>query len=133
MDVRVTQGREASRPARGMGLVRIACRYAPLALVTRTYDANFAVTDVTSPALNLHFGRDVMGNLVSLGAAAGATPATESYAYDPLYRLTSVNDASGTAIEAYTYNKTGDRLSKAAPGKATVRTAIRPGRIGSRA
>lgn len=88
-------------------------------IVTRTYDANYAVTDVTSPVLNLHFARDVMGNLVSLGAAAGATPATESYAYDPLYRLTSVNDASGTAIEAYTYNKTGDRLSKAAPGKAT--------------
>lgn len=88
-------------------------------IVTRTYDANFAVTDVTSPVLNLHFARDVMGNLVSLGAAAGATPATESYSYDPLYRLTSVNDASGTAIEAYTYNKTGDRLSKAAPGKAT--------------
>jgi RHS repeat-associated protein len=87
--------------------------------VTRTYDANYAVTDVTSPALNLHFARDVMGNLVSLGAAPGATPAIESYSYDPLYRLTSVNDASGTAIEAYAYNKTGDRLSKAAPGRAT--------------
>lgn len=87
--------------------------------VTRTYDANYAVSDVASPALNLHFARDVMGNLVSLGATPGAVPATETYTYDPLYRLTSVNDASSTAIEAYTYNRTGDRLSKTAPGQAT--------------
>jgi RHS repeat-associated protein len=87
--------------------------------VTRTYDANYAVTDVTSPAINLHFARDVMGNLVSLGAVSGPSPATESYAYDPLYRLTSINDASGTTIEAYTYNRAGDRLSKTAAGKAT--------------
>ncbi|URL59855.1 RHS repeat protein [Luteibacter flocculans] len=87
--------------------------------IKRTYDANFAVTDVTSPVLNLHFARDVMGNLVSLGSPPGASPATESYGYDPLYRLTSVNDANNTAIETYTYNQTGDRLSKTAPGLAT--------------
>jgi len=49
----------------------------------------------------------------------GASPATESYGYDPLYRLTSVNDANNTAIETYTYNQTGDRLTKTAPGLAT--------------
>jgi RHS repeat-associated protein len=87
--------------------------------VTRTYDANYAVVDVTSSALNLHFARDAMGNIVSLGTAPGAIPATETYTYDPLYRLTSVNDAGGTAIEAYTYNRTGDRLSKTAPGQAS--------------
>ncbi|WP_266169719.1 RHS repeat-associated core domain-containing protein [Dyella subtropica] len=87
--------------------------------VTRSYDANYVLTDVTSPALNLHFARDAMGNPTALGSAPGANPATESYGYDPLYRLTGVNNASGAAIEAYTYSKTGDRLSKTASGLAT--------------
>jgi len=87
--------------------------------VTRTYDANYAVTDVVSPVLSLHFARDAMGNIVALGNSSGANPATETYSYDPLYRLTSVNGPSGTAIEAYTYSKTGDRLSKASAGLAT--------------
>ena len=87
--------------------------------VTRTYDANYALTDLVSESLNLHFARDVMGNITALGNAAGANPATETYRYDALYRLTSLNDATGTAVEAYTYNKTGDRLSKTASGLAT--------------
>lgn len=87
--------------------------------VTRTYDANYAVTDVVSPALNLHFARDAMGNITALGDAPGANPAVESYSYDPLYRLTGLKDAQGQAVEAYTYNKTGDRLSKTGNGLAT--------------
>ncbi|MFZ0870723.1 MAG: RHS repeat-associated core domain-containing protein, partial [Rhodanobacter sp.] len=86
--------------------------------ITRTYDANYRLTDLTSPALNLHFARDAMGDIVALGAAPGANPATETYSYDPLYRLTGITDA-GTASESYTYNQTGDRLSKTAPGLAT--------------
>lgn len=86
--------------------------------VTRTYDANYRLTDLTSPALNLHFARDAMGNIIALGNAPGANPATETYSYDPLYRLSGVSDA-GTALESYTYNPTGDRLSKTAPGLAT--------------
>jgi RHS repeat-associated protein len=87
--------------------------------LTRTYDANYAVTDIVSPALNLHFARDAMGNITALGNAAGANPAIETYSYDPLYRLTGLKDAQGRAIEAYSYNKTGDRLSKASNGLAT--------------
>jgi len=87
--------------------------------ITRTYDANYAVTDIVSPALNLHFARDAMGNITALGNASGANPAIETYSYDPLYRLTGLKDAQGQAIEAYTYNKTGDRLSKASNGLAT--------------
>jgi len=86
--------------------------------VTRTYDANYQLTDLTSPALALHFNRDALGNIIALGNAPGANPATETYSYDPLYRLTGINDA-GAALESYTYNPTGDRLSKTAPGLAT--------------
>jgi RHS repeat-associated protein len=87
--------------------------------VTLTYDANGAWTDVTSTAFSLHVKRDVAGNIVAVGDAAGVPTPTETYSYDPLYRLTGVNAADGTAIEAYTYNKTGDRLSKVAPGLLT--------------
>jgi len=87
--------------------------------ITRTYDANYAVTDIVSPALNLHFARDAVGNITALGNAPGANPAIETYSYDPLYRLTGLKDAQGQAIEAYTYNKTGDRLSKTSNGLAT--------------
>lgn len=58
-----------------------------------------------------------MGDIVALGNAPGASPATETYSYDPLHRLTGITDA-GTALETYTYNQTGDRLSKTAPGLA---------------
>ncbi|MHB1272808.1 MAG: RHS repeat-associated core domain-containing protein, partial [Rhodanobacter sp.] len=75
-------------------------------------------TDLTSPALNLHLARDAMGNIVALGNGPGANPATETYRYDPLYRLTGMTDA-GIVLESYTYNRTGDRLSKTAAGLAT--------------
>ena len=87
--------------------------------ITRTYDANYAVTDIVSPVLNLHFIRDAKGNITALGNVVGANPTLETYGYDPLYRLTGLKDAQGQAIEAYTYNKTGDRLSKASNGLAT--------------
>jgi RHS repeat-associated protein len=45
----------------------------------------------------------------------------------PLYRFTSVNTPSGSSIEAYTYNQTGDRLSKVAPGMLTGSYTYAPG------
>jgi RHS repeat-associated protein len=87
--------------------------------VTRTYDANYRATDINSPAFNLHLARDLMGNVSAIGPASGASPATETYAYDPLYRLGSVTEANGTTLESYTYNQTGDRLSKTASNLAT--------------
>ena len=85
-------------------------------VVTRNYDANYRIVDLTSPTFNLHFTRDVMGNVASLGDAPGVPTPTETYTYDPLYRLTGVNDGLGAVIESYTYNKTGDRLSKTSTG-----------------
>jgi len=87
--------------------------------VNRNYDANYQLSDLTSPALNLHFSRNAAGTIITLSNTAGSSP-VETYSYDPLYRLLSVNDGSGNAIEAYTYSKTGDRLSKiSASGMAT--------------
>jgi len=55
---------------------------------------------------------------VALGNSPGANPAEETFSYDPLYRLTSVMDGAST-IQAFTYNATGDRLSKASTGLST--------------
>ncbi|WP_354514206.1 MULTISPECIES: RHS repeat-associated core domain-containing protein [unclassified Luteibacter] len=87
--------------------------------VTRTFDATGQLTDIASPAFSLHLKRDAMGNVIALGDTAGVATPAEIYGYDALYRLTDVNAADSTAVEAYTYNKTGDRLSKVAPGMLT--------------
>lgn len=87
--------------------------------VTRTYDANYRLTDLTSPAFALHVSRDAMGDIIAIGSTPGASPATETYAYDPLYRLTSVTEANGSVLEGITYNPAGDRLTKAGSGLAT--------------
>jgi len=87
--------------------------------VTRTYDANYRLTDLVSPAFTLHVARDVMGNINAIGDAPGANPATETYGYDPLYRLTSITEANGSVLEGVTYNQAGDRLTKTGSGLAT--------------
>lgn len=87
--------------------------------VTRTFDANGQISDISSPAFSLHVRRDAAGNIVAIGNAAGVAQPTETYDYDPLYRLMNVKDGTGGPIETYTYNKTGDRLSKVAPGLLT--------------
>jgi RHS repeat-associated protein len=88
-------------------------------VITRTYDANDQVMDIDSPAFSLHLARDAMGNVKALGNVHGGSPATDTYGYDALYRLTESTDSTEAVIEAYTYNKTGDRLSKVAPGLLT--------------
>ena len=88
-------------------------------VVARTFDANYRLTDLTSPAFNLHVARDAMGDITAMGNAPGANPAAETYAYDPLYRLLSVTEASGTVLESVTYDPTGDRLTKTGSGLAT--------------
>ncbi|RDS82218.1 RHS repeat protein [Dyella monticola] len=87
--------------------------------VTRTYDANYRLTDLTSPGFALHLARDAMGNITAIGNAPGANPATESYAYDSLYRLNTVTEANGSIFESATYNQAGDRLTKTGSGLAT--------------
>jgi RHS repeat-associated protein len=52
---------------------------------------------------------------------------TETYAYDPLNRLTTVTEANGSVLEAATYNQAGDRLTKSGSGFATGAYAYNPG------
>ncbi|GLQ40764.1 RHS repeat-associated core domain-containing protein [Dyella nitratireducens] len=88
-------------------------------IITRTYDANYRLTDLVSPAFTLHMARDAMGDITAIGNSPGANPATETYSYDPLYRLTAITEADGSTLESVTYNPTGDRLSKTGSGLAT--------------
>src|SRR6185312_2763958 len=94
--------------------------------ITRTYDANYRLTDLTSPAFSLHVARDAMGDITAIGNAPGANPATETYSYDPLYRLTAITEAGGSTLESVTYNQTGDRLSKTGSGLATGAYSYNP-------
>ncbi|ODU52045.1 MAG: hypothetical protein ABS98_05020 [Lysobacteraceae bacterium SCN 69-48] len=43
---------------------------------------------------------------------SGISTATNGYGYDALQRLRVVTNGAGSALESYTYNPTGDRLSK---------------------
>lgn len=88
-------------------------------VVSRTYDTNYRLSDIVSPAFNLHVARDAMGDVIAIGNAAGANPAIETYSYDPLYRLTSITEASSTPLESVTYNPAGDRLTKTGSGLGT--------------
>jgi YD repeat-containing protein len=67
-------------------------------IITRTYDANCRLTDLTSTALNLHYVRDANGNVTGIGS--------DRYSCDPLGRLIAVKDANGSVLESYTYTKT---------------------------
>jgi RHS repeat-associated protein len=85
--------------------------------VTRIYDPNYAVTDIVGGAFELHLTRDTLGRVVESHSVD--VPVTETYRYDALSRLRSVNGHDAAAAETYTYNRTGDRLSKSGNGVAT--------------
>ncbi|HEY0197053.1 MAG TPA: RHS repeat-associated core domain-containing protein [Rhodanobacter sp.] len=86
--------------------------------VIRTYDKNYALTDITSNALNLHFQRDLLGRIGAEGTGPGASPLSESYQYDPLDRLKEFDNSAAMVEQSFTYNPTGDRLSKTETGQS---------------
>jgi RHS repeat-associated protein len=95
--------------------------------VLRTYDQNYALTDITGSALNLHFLRDAKSRISAEGDTAGASPANESYQSDALDRLTQLTDANGATEQAFSYNLTGDRLSKTLAGQSTLNYGYQSG------
>jgi RHS repeat-associated protein len=95
--------------------------------IARAYDANYRLTDLTSPAFNLHVARDAIGDITAIGNSPGANPATESYGYDALNRLIDITEADGSTLESVTYDQTGDRLSKSGSGLAMGTYSYNPG------
>jgi len=77
--------------------------------VTRAFDANGRISAVSSAVLGLAYSRDVEGNVTGV---SGISTATNGYGYDALQRLRVVTESTGSTLESYTYNQTGDRLSK---------------------
>ncbi len=104
------------------------------------YDGNYRMTDLDGTALNLQFRFNEEGNLIDaedgdLGAAVG----TRNYDYDALSRLISVIDGYSpppggpgtmmsalTVLETFTYDATGNRLSKYSDGMGTAQTYVYP-------
>jgi RHS repeat-associated protein len=80
--------------------------------LTFDFDQNYGIDTVGSPAFALDYELDPAGNLVGIDEANG--PA-RVYGYDPLARLTRVEDGNSALIEAYTYDGTGNRQSKQTP------------------
>ena len=71
-----------------------------------------SVTDNHTDALTATFGFNAVGNLTSITEPSGSAPADITIDYDALGRLTAFKDApTGTPIEAYTYDATGNRTS----------------------
>ncbi len=93
--------------------------------LTKTYDASYTIKSVISShtgGLHLNFSVDAVYNIV--GASSSAQQS--SYVYDDLYRLTQVDDGASNVQEAYTYNATGDRLSKTYQGATDAYTYTSP-------
>ncbi|AWV05743.1 RHS repeat-associated core domain-containing protein [Marilutibacter maris] len=89
--------------------------------LSRTLDLDYRPqsilsTDTASPTsgggLDLGFRFDAVGNLTSLHGADRAEPPRVRLDYDALSRLTAFRDGpTGTAIESYGYDATGNRTS----------------------
>ncbi|WP_243391189.1 RHS repeat-associated core domain-containing protein [Xanthomonas prunicola] len=90
-------------------------------VLTRAYDQDYrpkAIQDTSAGGLDVGFGFDPVGNLSKL-TPAGSTVADVTLGYDALGRLTAFKDgATGTVLDGYTYDKTGNRQSsKSAAGE----------------
>ncbi len=83
--------------------------------VRRTLNQNYQQDTIISTApggLSLGYGYDAVGKLVTLRTGAGADPPLARYVMDGLDRLTEVQDGpTGTTLETYAYDATGNRLS----------------------
>ncbi|MBS0193280.1 MAG: RHS repeat protein [Proteobacteria bacterium] len=87
--------------------------------LTRSYDADYvihSIADAGAGGLSLSFGRDAIGNLTQI--ASGSTG--NILQYDPLNRLTTVNDLSSKPQWTYAYDATGNRLSAQQGAAAAV-------------
>lgn len=86
----------------------------------RSFDLDYRVSsilDTASGGLDVGFAYDTVGNLQQLHDGALASPPRATLDYDNLHRLTAFRDGlTGTPIDAYTYDATGNRTSFANAG-----------------
>jgi len=89
---------------------------------SRTYDQNYWVKQIDSSrstGLDAFYAHDEVGNIVALSATtipSGSGLQTDrAIDYDDLNRLTQVRDRNNALIEGFTYDATGNRLSKNVP------------------
>ena len=79
--------------------------------LTKTYDQNYDIDAIVSTAtggLNLDYSVDEVGNITGVNQSGTQF----NLSYDKLYRLTDVKAANNALIEGFTYDATGNRLSK---------------------
>lgn len=102
-------------------------------VLTRAYDQDYrpkAIQDTSAGGLDVGFGFDPVGNLSKL-TPAGGTVADVTLGYDPLGRLTEFKDGvTGTVLDGYTYDKTGNRQSsKSAAGEVAYTYEVNSHRL----
>ncbi|NIJ97092.1 RHS repeat-associated core domain-containing protein [Xanthomonas arboricola] len=102
-------------------------------VLTRAYDQDYrpkAIQDTSAGGLDVGFGFDPVGNLSKL-TPAGGTVADVTLGYDSLGRLTEFKDGvTGTVLDGYTYDKTGNRQSsKSAAGEVAYTYEVNSHRL----
>jgi len=115
-----------TRPGQGRQVLLSGAGYLPFGpstgwtygngrVMARTFDSDYrplTIQDASAGGLSLGFGYDAVGNLTKLGTAAGVTSPAITFGYDTLGRLTRTEDGpTAVAIDAYSYDATGNRLS----------------------
>ena len=96
--------------------------------LTKIYDSDYAIDKVLSSSasgLILDASVDMLGNLINASSTIGANPPTQTYQYDPLYRLTTIQNGK-TLNESFTYNQTGDRLTDTTAHSTATYTYTNP-------
>jgi RHS repeat-associated protein len=102
------------------------CVYPPTVsrAFARTLNLNYqpvAIADTWTGGLFLGYEFDPAGNLAKLRTAQQTDPPLATYTYDALNRLTDTKDGpTGTVIEHYAYDATGNRLSLTHPAGVTT-------------
>jgi RHS repeat-associated protein len=86
-------------------------RFANGKTLTKNYDQNYDIDAIMSTAaggLNLDYNVNEVGNITQVDQSF----ARFNLDYDNLYRLTSVRDQNDVLIEGFSYDATGNRMSK---------------------
>ncbi len=94
-------------------------------VLTKAYDQNYnidKVSDSSSTGLSEDSTVNVMGNITAITERTNATAnATRRFAYDNMDRLLSLKNGS-TNVQSFTYDATGNRLSKTLGTTVTTNT-----------